>query len=167
MVELAALVVEPEQQRSDVRPRAILVPPEAGHDAIRGPLVLDLEHRPLTGLIAGVDALGDDTVEAGALEPLEPVAGRPAIRGRRREVDRRLYPRQRRLQPSATLALRDIAQVVIAERQQVPGDEARRRLGGQHVHARGCRMDAKEQRVEVERPVAGDDHFPVDDGSLR
>ena len=28
-------------------------------------------------------------------------------------------------------------------------------------------MDAKEQRVEVERPVAGDDHFPVDDGSLR
>ena len=41
----------PEQQRPDVRPGPVLVPPEPGHHAVGGALVLDLEHRPLARLV--------------------------------------------------------------------------------------------------------------------
>src|SRR5262249_39090024 len=44
--QVAVLVVKPKQQRSD-RLRAALVYPVPGDHAVRGPLVLDLEHRPL------------------------------------------------------------------------------------------------------------------------
>ena len=56
-----------------------LVPAVAGDHAVGGALVLDLEHGPLVGLVGAVQRLGDDAVEAGALELLEPV-----LRGRRR-----------------------------------------------------------------------------------
>ncbi len=102
------------------------MPAEPGDDAIGGPLMLDLEHRPLARLIRGIEPLRDDAVEAGALEPLEPVGcGRP-IPGRRRQVDRWLGGAENGLEAGSPLTLRDLAQVLVAEREQVPGDEAGR-----------------------------------------
>ena len=46
----------------------VLVPAEAGDDAVGGARVLDLDHRALAGLIRPVDRLGDHAVEPGALE---------------------------------------------------------------------------------------------------
>ena len=54
-------------------PGPVLVPAEAGDGAVGGALVLDLDHRPLAGLVRAIEPLGDDAVEAGALEPVEPV----------------------------------------------------------------------------------------------
>ena len=116
-----------------MRPGPVLVPAEAGDDAVRGALVLDLEHRPLARLVARVELLGHDAVEAGALEPVEPVGGQPAIGRRRREVDRRSGLAEHRLEPRPPLALGDLAQVLVAEGQQVPRHERRRRLAGQHL----------------------------------
>ena len=55
-----------------------LVHPVPGHHAVRGALVLDLEHHPLVRLVGDRQRLGDHPVEAGALELVE-----PALRGRR------------------------------------------------------------------------------------
>src|SRR5690606_22613345 len=41
--------------------------------------------------------------------------------------------------------------------EQIPRDVRRRALLGEHLHARGGRVDALEQRIEVEA-VAGRDH---------
>ena len=64
-----------------------LVPSEAGDDAVRRALVLDLEHRALARLIRQRVGLGDDPVETGAFEPLQPFRGERTIAGDRREVD--------------------------------------------------------------------------------
>ena len=64
VVQVALVVEQPEQQRPDVRAGPVLVPPEPGHDAVGGALVLDLEHRPLARQVGAVEPLGDDAVEA-------------------------------------------------------------------------------------------------------
>ena len=51
----AVVVVEPEHQRAD-RVRPALVHPVAGDDAVRGALVLDLEHDPLVRLVGARSA---------------------------------------------------------------------------------------------------------------
>ena len=85
------VVEQAQQQRADVRARSVLVPAEAGHGAVGRPRVLDLEHRPLAWLVHAGQWLGHDTVKAGALEALEPVAWRRSASKRcRRQVDRRL-----------------------------------------------------------------------------
>src|SRR5690606_41359435 len=43
--ELAVVVVEAEEERADLA--AVLVLPEAAHDHVDGPSMLDLDHRPL------------------------------------------------------------------------------------------------------------------------
>src|SRR5262249_48551340 len=72
VLQRAVLVVQPEQQRADDS-RALLVPAEAGDDAVCGARVLDLQHRALAGLVRALRTLGDHTVEPGALETPEPV----------------------------------------------------------------------------------------------
>src|SRR5437867_10955054 len=79
VMEAALVVVEAEQERADVRARAVLVPPEAGHDAVRRALVLELEHRPLARLVLRVEPFRDHAVESGSLEAVEPVDGRGAV----------------------------------------------------------------------------------------
>ena len=64
--------VQAEQQRPD-RVRPALVQPVAGDDAVRGALVLDLEHHPLVRLVGAVERLGDHPVEPGAFELVEPL----------------------------------------------------------------------------------------------
>jgi hypothetical protein len=90
VVQVAIAVVQPEKQRTDVRARAVLVPPEPGDDAFGRALVLDLQHRPLARLIGRIESLCDDTVESGTLESVEPVGSERDVRGRRREMDGRL-----------------------------------------------------------------------------
>ena len=75
MIELAAVIEQAQQERADVGPGSVLVPAEPRHDAIGRALVLDLEHRPLARLVRAIEALGDDTVETGALEEIEPFGG--------------------------------------------------------------------------------------------
>src|ERR1044071_1209522 len=83
VVECALTVEQAQQQRADVR-LADFVPAEAGDDAVSGPLVLDLEHRAFARLVSSVERFGDDAVEPGPLEALEPTAReRPITRSRR------------------------------------------------------------------------------------
>ena len=167
MVELADVVVQPEQERSDERPGPVLVPAEAGHDAVGRALVLDLEHRPLARLVRGVEPLGDDPVEPGALEPVEPVGRLGPVAGRRGQVDRRLGRPEDRLEPGAPLSLLDRPEVLVPERQEVPRHEAGRRLGRQHPDPRFGRVDPEQERVEVERPVGPRDHdLAVEDAAF-
>ena len=79
-MQRALIVVQPEKQRPDGVGRRF-VPPEPGDDAVGGPGVLDLEHRALAGLIRGICRLGDDAVETGAFEALEPLGRDTSDRG--------------------------------------------------------------------------------------
>ena len=122
----------------------------AGHHTVGRPHVLDLGHHPLVGQVGRV-ALGDQPVEAGALEELEPRAGQRRVARDRGEMDRRRGRRQRRLQRGAALAERPRGEVLVAERQQVERDErGRRAVREQRDPARG-RVQAQLQRPEVER----------------
>ena len=86
VLEPAFLVVEAEEQRSDCRFAAILVPAEAGDDAIAVALVLHLQHDPLPGFVDARNLLRHHAVEARPLETAKPILGRRAIRCRRRQV---------------------------------------------------------------------------------
>ena len=77
VMEHAGVVVEAEQERADRLGAAFLaalVPAKAGDDAVGRARVLDLQHRPLARLVRRVERLGDDAVEAGALEFAQPAA---------------------------------------------------------------------------------------------
>src|SRR3954451_17368354 len=97
-----------------MRAGPVLGPAESGDDAVGRALVLDLEHRPLAGLVRALEALRNDAVEPGALEPIEPVRGERAIEGRGGQVDRRLDACERGLEPGAALRLGRRAEVVVA-----------------------------------------------------
>src|SRR4029079_5231464 len=79
VIELAGVVVQPEEERPDVRAGTVLVPAEAGHDAVGRSLVLDLEQGALARLVRGVESFRDDAIEAGSLETVEPVGRRGAV----------------------------------------------------------------------------------------
>ncbi len=123
MVQIATVIEQPQQQRSDVRSGAVLVPPKAGHHAIRRSRVLDLQHRAFARLVSSVEWLGDNAVQPGALEPIEPVAREVHVPRSGRQVDRRLGVAQLALDRGAPVGLWRRAQVLVAEREQVPGDE--------------------------------------------
>jgi hypothetical protein len=163
----ALVVVQPEQQGTDHRARPVLVPAEARHHAVGGALVLHLHHRPLSGAVAAVQALGHDTVQTRAFEAVEPVQRqRPVGRGRR-QVHRRPDTRQQLLQPLAAIAQRHLAQIAIALCQQIPQHDRRRRLLGQHRHARSGRVDPLQESVEVQPARPGDDDLAVQDSRPR
>lgn len=166
VVQRALVVVEAEQERSDHRARSPLVPAETGDHAVGGAPVFDLDHRALAGSVGCVQTLRYDAVEPGALETTEPVFGHGAIAGGRREVNRRRCTGQHLLQPFAPYCERYVAQVLVAQRQQVPGDEGSRHLRGQELHPRRGRMDAQEQRLEVETAGAHDHDLAIHNVAL-
>ena len=63
--------------------------------------------------------------------------------------------------------MRDAAQVLVADREKIPADEARRGLTGQHRDARRGRMDPEQERLELETLRAGDDDLAIDDAPFR
>src|SRR5262245_49550246 len=68
VMQAAAIVVEPEQQRSDQRPASVLVPAETGNDAVGRARVLHFEHRALARLVRSVLRLRHHTIESCTLE---------------------------------------------------------------------------------------------------
>jgi hypothetical protein len=70
---------------------------------------------------------------------------------------------QRLAQPRLPLGERRLEQRLVAEGQQVEGDEGRRGLLGQQVDPRLGRVDALQQRLEVQPVAARDDDLAVDD----
>ena len=61
-------------------------------------------------------------------------------------------------EPVAALGLGQLEQHVVVEREQVEGDEARRRLLGEHVDARLGGVDALAERVEVLAALVVEEH---------
>ena len=146
----AAVVVQAEQQRAD-RVRAGLVHAVAGDHAVGGALVLDLAHHPLVRLVAQVQRLGDQPVEPGALE-LARTSAAPSSRSCVAGVtwiggcaSASACSSAARRSSSGSLG-----EVVVAEREQVEGDEAGRRLPASSVHPARRGVDALLQRLEVE-----------------
>ena len=139
----------------------------AGDHAVRRADVLDLRHHALVGLVGEVGALGDQAVQAGALEALEPAARERLVLRDRRDVDRRRGAGQRPFERGAAGGERLAREVVVAEREQVEGHEAGGGLAGQPLDAAGGRVDALLERPEVQPAVTGDHDLAVDDRARR
>ena len=154
--------VQAEEQRAD-RLRAALVRPVPGDDAVRGALMLDLEHDPLVRLVRPVQRLGDQPVQPGPLELLEPVAGQVAVRGRRGQVHRGAGLGQGLLQCGPALLERLLAQISVVQREQVERHEVRRGLLGKEGDTAGRGVDPLQQGLEVQPPAGGirDHDLPV------
>src|SRR5215207_327013 len=125
---LAVVDVQSEQHRAD-RTLAGLVHPVTRHDAVCGPLVLDLDHDPLVRLIGQVRVLRDQSVQACTLEQVEPSSGHVDVPGDRGDVDRRDGRSKGTLERGTPLVERPRRPVHVIERQQVEGDEGGRGLG--------------------------------------
>ena len=161
----AVVVEQAEEQRADHA--SGLVPAEAGHRAVGGPLVLDLGHDAFAFPVGGVGSLGHHAVEPGPLEAREPVGGHGGVGGRRRHVDGRGAVAEG-LFEQATADREGLApQVPSVQGEEVEGHERRRGAVRQHRHPGGGGVDALQQGVEVEPVLAGDHDLPVDDGPRR
>ena len=85
-----------------------------------------------------------------------------------REVDRLGWVGDDPLEARPALGERALAEVVVAIGEAVEGDERGRRFRGEHPDARLGRMDADEQRVEVEAALGtGDDDLAVERRTAR
>src|SRR5690606_2698574 len=137
--ELAVVVVEAEEERADLA--AVLVLPEAAPATAAGPPLLDFVHRPLPRPYRPARALGDDPVEAGGFELVEPTLRRLHVGGGRGQVPRVLEVLAQLRQPPPAFPERQPAQVLASQRQDVEGDEPGRGLGRQLADARLGRVD--------------------------
>jgi len=135
VLERTVVVIEAEQERADHRARAVLVPAESGDDAIGGARMLGLDHRALAGPVGLVESFRHHAIEPGTLEALEPFLGQGAIERRRRQVHRRSGAGEDALELGASCRERLLAQIVVTEREQIPGDERRGRLLREQRHA--------------------------------
>ena len=165
VMQATVVVVESEEQRT--HDPAALVPAEARDDAVGRALVLDLEHRPLVGLVRAVERLGDDTVEARALEAGEPVVRHGDVRRGRSDEHGIGGIRQRLDEPTPPLGEGLRHQVVVADGEQVEPDERGGRALCEHAHAAVGWVDALLEGVEVEAAVDREDDLPVDDAARR
>ena len=148
-------------------PGPVLVPAEAGDDAVGRALVLDLEHRPLARLVRRVEPLGDDAVETGALEPVEPVRGGRPVARRRRQVDRRR--RRRRGPPRAAPGARPAGRRAGPRRRARAGPRPRTRPATRSasILTRDAAGWMRSSSDSNSRPaVAGDDDLAVEDAAL-
>ena len=163
-----AVGVQAEQQRAEQRPlgRRGLVLPVAGDDDVRGALVLDLQHRAAVGGVRRPERLGDDAVEPGALERAEPLLGLGRVARRPGQVDRGYDARERLLEPGPAHLERLVDQRLVAEREQVEGHEAGRRLLRQHPHPRVGGVDPLLQPLELEPVADAHEDLAVDDAAL-
>ena len=74
---------------------------------------------------------------------------------------------QHALELRSPLGLWRRAQIAVVQRQQVPGNEARRRLRREHAHARLRGVDAQQQCLEFQAVHAGDHDLAVEDAAVR
>src|SRR5262245_28305244 len=161
----APIVVQTEEQRSNELVLSLLVPAEACDDAISGARMLDLDHRALAGFVDARRRLGNDAIEAGALELLQPFRGDPSVASHWGYINRRVDGRERLFQQRSPLGLRQLAHVAIVGREDVEGHKGGWRLFRQFRHARGSGVQPKLQQIEIKAVGRDDDDFPVDDQS--
>ena len=161
MLELPLVVPQSQKQRSNQGARPVLVPSETGHHAVGGAQVLDLGHLALAGQIWLVGALGDHPVEPCSLEVIEPVLRGGGIFRGGSEMDRWRRLGQDLQEVAPALRERRRAQVLGSIGQAVESHVGGRRLARQHRHAARRRVNAKQQRVEVEPALARDHHLTV------
>src|SRR3989442_5274511 len=122
MLQRPFVVIEAEEKRADgVFPA--LVPAESGNHAVRGAGVLDLEHRPLAGLIGARRRLRNHAVESRAFETLQPVHCQLAIAGHRREAERATRVREQFLELLAPLLLWRVHPNLAPPRPEIESDE--------------------------------------------
>src|SRR4051794_41098421 len=91
----------------------------------------------------------------------------PDRRGLRSAAPGGRRPGGARAEPLPALAERAGHEVVVAEGEQVEGDQGRRRLARQQVDPAGRGVDAQLQRLEVEPVAAGDHDLAVEDAPPR
>ena len=149
----AVAVVQPEQQGPDPV-RAAGVHAVARQDAVRSAFVLDLEHDALVRLVAAVQGLGHNPVEAGSFELVEPLLRRAVVPRCGGQVDRRGTVREGLLQHAPPLGKRPAGEVLVVQRQQVERHKLRRRLRRQELHPAGRGVDPLLERFKVQ-PVTG------------
>src|SRR5712675_2461597 len=114
VLEVSALVVQPEQQGTEFGFLTGLVPAEAGDDAVAITLVFHFQHDTLVRLIGPIVAFRDYAVEPGALETPEPIGGRSSVTRCWRNVKWRLHAREHRLESGASFAKGCVAKASIA-----------------------------------------------------
>ena len=125
--------------------------------------MLDLHPQPLAGHVGSIPCLGDHAVEPRSLELLEPLFGRFRVTRVRSQKDRLLHALEQLLEPRSPFAEGLLAQVVRSLREQVEGDEPRRRYLAEHANARLRWMDPLLKRAEVEAVGPHDDKLAIQD----
>src|SRR5438445_9967229 len=110
-----------EQQGPQRRTVARLAPPD--DDAVGGALVLDLHPMSLPRDVGAVPRFRDHSVEARALELLEPILCGLQVAGVRRQEERLLDPLEQLLEALAALSEGQLAQVGLTLGQHVKCDE--------------------------------------------
>ena len=138
----------------------------ARDDAIRRALVLDLEHGALVRLVRAGKRLGHHSVQPGALELGEPLHGHLVIAGGRREMNGRIGAGQAFLESRPALLERPLGVIGVVQREQVKGNEARRRLLRQQLDAASGWVDPLLQHLKLQPVADHDDDLAVDDALL-
>jgi hypothetical protein len=82
-------------------------------------------------------------------------------------VDGRLDAPEDRLEACPALTLRRGAEVLVVQREQVPADEAGRRLRGEHLHPGSGRMNTQQEGLEVQLALPRDHDLAIDDATGR
>ena len=119
--------------------------------------MLHLEHGARTRLVRAGERLGDDTVESGAFERVEPLERLVATGRRGRDVERRLRVAEQPLETGAPVPERLVEQGLAVEREQVERDVRGGDLGRELPDTRLRGVLAQLERVEVE-PLGRRDH---------
>ena len=167
--ERAVVVVEAEEERADAGAGG--VDAVAEHHDLGGAFVLHLQQGALARRVRLGEGLGDDAVEAGALELHEPPAGEFHVPGHLAEVDGGGHALEEGLEAGATLPEGGGKEVVAAVGEEVEGDEGRRGLAGEARDAALRRVDALGEGLPVEALPSGlagaHDDLAVEDARAR
>ena len=166
VLQVSAIIIEPEQQRAD-RVTPALVPTKSGYDAIRGARVLHFDHGALPGEIRAGGGLGDDAIEPGAFEAVEPIDGGRPIASHRRQMNRRRNAREEVFQNCAPFGLRLAHHIAAVCGENVESDERRRHFLREFLHSGRRRMQSKLQRIEFETVRSRHHDLSVEDTAFR
>ena len=164
MPEPAPLIVEAQQQGADHRPLLCQRKPATTQSAVRSCLTLNITRWSSRYGRSGGLAM---TPSSPPLEQPEPALAWAQVVGQQGAVDRRLRPGQDVVEGGPALGQGPLHQRLVAQGEQVEGDQHGRGLGGQEVHPGGGRVDALEEGLEVEAGPAGDDDLAVDHATRR
>src|SRR3954470_17440414 len=149
--------VEPEEERGDEGDSVALAHPDPCHHAVRRALVLDLDPAAAPRLVRERLLLGDDPVDASALEAPYPLAGDGGIGRRGSEVQRGLRIGKEHLELCTALPERQLVKLDVVDREQIETDQGGRGTRSELLDPGARRMQAPHQSGKIES-AAIDDH---------